>query len=157
VALRIVWGVTRKKPRHTEVEMKGITNLLAMVSVIASIGNIGGKAYEDGKLDASDLPGALVDGALIVPSLIQIQWNELIPEGKDLTAEEQSQLIAAYKQRFDIPQDNLEVTIEDVLEDVALLVSLVKRNIDRIQRIKNPAVAQGEPVNMGQAEVISEA
>jgi hypothetical protein len=89
-----------------------IKNLLLVVSVIAGLGNIAGIAYADNKLDATDLPGALLGGAVLVPKLIEIEWNALVPEAKDLTAEEQAQLIAHFKAEFDIPQDDLEVTID---------------------------------------------
>lgn len=112
----------------------GIANLLIITSVMAGIGNIAGRAYEDGKISASDLPGALVDGAKIVPKLMEAEWNQLIPEAKDLDESEQLQLLEHYKKEFDIPQDNIELTIEDVIDDVRLGVQLVSRMIKRFKR-----------------------
>ncbi len=125
----------------------GIANLLAITGVMASIGNIAGKSYEDGKLSAADLPGALIDGAAIIPSLISIEWNQLIPEGKDLDQEEQAQLMAHYKAKFDIPQDDLELTIEDVIEDIRLAVMVINRMVKRFKK---------QPVTVASVEEIPE-
>jgi hypothetical protein len=111
-----------------------IKNLLLAVSVIAGLGNIAGIAYADNKIDASDLPAALYGGALLVPKLIEIDWSALVPEAKDLSIEEQAQLIAHFKAEFNIPQEDLEVTIEEVLQDVTDGIALVRRVITRFRR-----------------------
>ena len=120
----------------------GIENLLIITSVLASVGNIAGKAYEDGKLTATDLPDAVMRGAVLIPKLIEIEWNQLIPEAKDLDEGEQAQLLAHFKKEFDIPQDSLELLIEDVIEDIRLGALLVNRMVKRFRRepVEIPAV-----------------
>lgn len=112
-----------------------IKNLLLAISVCAGLGNIAGIAYADNKLDATDLPGALLGGAVLVPKLIEIDWSALVPEGKDLTADEQAELIAHFRAEFNIPQEELELTIEDVLQDVTDGISLVRRLVNRFRRV----------------------
>jgi hypothetical protein len=53
---------------------------------------------------------------------------ELVKEElKDITEEEQQELIAELKKRFDLKNDNVEILIEDVLDHVFLTVKLAKR------------------------------
>jgi len=118
-----------------------IKNLMLVTSVLAGIGNIAGKAYEDGKLSATDLPEALYGGAVLVPKLIEVDWTLLIPEAKDLSEEEQSELVSHYKTSFDIPQDDMEIKIEDIIEDINLGVQIVKRMIRRFQKAPVNAIA----------------
>lgn len=53
---------------------------------------------------------------------------ELVKEElKDITEEEQKELITELKKRFDLKNDNVEILIEDVLDHVFLTVKLAKR------------------------------
>lgn len=53
---------------------------------------------------------------------------ELVKEElKDITEEEQQELITELKKRFDLKNDNVEILIEDVLDHVFLTVKLAKR------------------------------
>ena len=112
----------------------GIVNLMIATTVFAKLGGIAGRSYEDGKLSASDLPGALIDGAAVIPSLISVEWNQLVPEGQDLDPAEQDQLMVHFKKEFDIPQDDLELTIEDVIEDIRLGVMVINRMVKRFKK-----------------------
>jgi len=45
----------------------------------------------------------------------------------DLTPEEQDELVAELKQRFDLKNDAVELLVEDVLDHVFLTIKLAKR------------------------------
>lgn len=132
MSLQTIRAILRYRSRRSQ--FMPIKNMLLAISVLAGLGNIAGIAYADNKLVATDLPGALLGGAVLVPKLIEIEWNALVPEGKDLTAEEQAELIAHFRAEFNIPQDDLEVTIEEVLQDVTDGIALVRRVINRFRR-----------------------
>ena len=50
-----------------------------------------------------------------------------IAEFLDLTPEEQDELVAELKQRFDLKNDAVELLVEDVLDHVFLTIKLAKR------------------------------
>lgn len=53
---------------------------------------------------------------------------ELVKEElKDITEEEQQELITELKKRFDLKNDTVEILIEDVLDHVFLTVKLARR------------------------------
>lgn len=98
----------------------GVEELKKIVTVASKIGNIAGKAFEDGKINASDLV-LVTDLLQVFPLLLALNFGQVMPEAKDLQQSEVEELIAHFKAEFDLPQDSLEVTIETVL-DIAITV-----------------------------------
>lgn len=100
-----------------------INNLKKVISIAANLGNIAGKSLVDGKIDLKDII-LLPNIALIFVDLIKIEWQQIIPEIRDLTIDEQTELIAHFKKEFEIPQRIIEVTIEETIE-----IALQLRNV----------------------------
>lgn len=118
----------------------GIANLMIVTTVLASLGNIAGKSMEDGKVDGKDL-ALLPEAVMIFPLAVQAEWTELVPEATDLDEAEQAQLLAHFKEKFNIPQDDLETKIEDVLGILKDGASLVMRLISVWQTKKTALLA----------------
>ena len=98
----------------------GVEELKKIVTVASKLGNIAGKAFEDGKINAADLV-LITDLLQVFPLLLSVNFGQAMPEAKDLQQGEVEELISHFKAEFDIPQDSLEVTIETVL-DIAITV-----------------------------------
>jgi hypothetical protein len=98
----------------------GIEDLKKVISIGAKLGNLGGKVLEDNKVNAADFVH-VGDLVTMFPLMLSVDFAMVMPEAKDIQAGEADEMIAHFKAEFDIPQDNLEVTIETVL-DVALTV-----------------------------------
>jgi hypothetical protein len=110
-----------------------ITNLKAMVSVMASLGTVGGKSMEDGKINVADL--ALLPSLVnVFPRMLLIDFSQVVPEAKDLTQAESEELVAHFKTEFDIPQDDIEVKIEGVLSICVKLSGLVSEAIALLKK-----------------------
>lgn len=101
-----------------------IASLKALVLVGATLGNIGGSAMEDGKVDVKDivLVGKL---ATVFPALLAIDFKAVVPEAKDLSEAEAMELVEYFKAEFNIPQDDEEVKIETVLSLCVRLAGIV--------------------------------
>lgn len=95
-------------------ETFGIENLKKIISVGAKIGNIGGMTFQDGQINKDDLL-VLPSFFELFPTLIAVQWTQIVPEAKDISESESAELIDWFKYEFNIPQDNVEVTIEQAL------------------------------------------
>ena len=94
--------------------MADIVNLKKVITIGAKLGNVAGKIYEDKVIDAKDLV-AIPELVMIVPAFLDVKYNELLPEGKDLDNTEIAEILAHFNSEFDIPQDALETNIEKVL------------------------------------------
>ena len=101
-----------------------ISALKSLVTVGAILGNIGGEAMVDGKVDVKDLAllGKLIP---IFPALLAVDFKAVIPEVKDLSQAEAEELVEFFKLAFDLPQDNVEVKVETVLSICVKLSGLV--------------------------------
>jgi hypothetical protein len=118
--------------RKREIDM-GTTNLFMAISILAMFGNVGGKAYEDGKIDEKDVI-LIADAVMILPMAIKCNWGEAINEGKALDAAGGQACLEHFKKEFDIPQDSTEFLIEDVMGFVMDGASMVKRAIEIFKR-----------------------
>jgi hypothetical protein len=89
-------------------------NMKKMVSVIAHTGNLGGKVFDDGQVTKADIVFA-PDLFMLFPELFAIQFKMIVPEIKTMSAESILDLVAHFNREFDIPQDNVEWTIEAIM------------------------------------------
>ena len=101
-----------------------VDNLIKVVEIGARLGTVAGKVFEDGKISASDLI-CLPEFVKIFSSLVEVQWNQIIPEAKDLSEDEAKKLVDAFISKFAIPQENARITIDTVLSVVARIVALI--------------------------------
>ena len=107
----------------------GIEELKKIVTIGSKLGNIGGKVLEDGKVNPADFVH-VGDLVTMFPLLLSVHFDQAIPEAKDIQAGEADELIAHFKAEFDIPQDNLEVTIETVLDVVLTVVNAILKLVN---------------------------
>lgn len=134
--VQVAWGwLHRPKKMKRGIVMLGIENLKKIVTVVAALGNIGGKSMVDGKIDARDLVLA-AELIPVFPILLSVDFMMLVPEGADIAQVEAEELVAHFKAVFDIPQD-VEVKIEAVISLCVKFVGLVS---EAIALFKKPTV-----------------
>jgi hypothetical protein len=119
-------------------------NVLGAISVLAKIGNAGGKVLENGKVGMEDIV-VLPDVAMLFPVAAAVKWPEAVAEAKALTVEQADQCVAHFKEVFDIPQDNVEVKIEKIVEAIEKVAVLSLQIVDTvkvvIELVKKPEEA----------------
>lgn len=99
-----------------------IDNVKAIVSSVATFATIGGKIAADGKVDLLDLaqlPALL--GALT--PLAAVKFSEIVPELKDLDANEIAVLASIFDASFDLANDSVEKKVEAGLKLVSDLAN----------------------------------
>lgn len=99
--------------------------LTEVIEFVAELANAAGKAAEDGKPDLGDaihmipllykLPSA-IDGAGKIPE-----------EAKSLDKEKMDELAAHFKDKLKLPQEKIELAIEDSLDIALRLYALVQK------------------------------
>lgn len=97
-----------------------VTSLKQLATAGAKIGTATGKILADGKVDFTDvvhLP-AVLNG---IKDLSGVDYKALLPELKDLDDTERAELSAHFSATFDIPNDSVEVVVEQGL-DICLMV-----------------------------------
>ena len=99
----------------------GIENFTKVLDLAIELGNAGGKAYEDGKLEVSDFAHLLILFDEIT-ALGSVDFSVIPKEIGDFDSVEVVQIGDHLKQKFDIPQDQVEGIIED---GIALVVKLI--------------------------------
>lgn len=99
-------------------------NLKKVVTIAAVLGNVSGAALQDGKIGIEDMAhiGQLV---MIFPAFAGIEFAKIADEVKDFNMADAEELVKHFKEQFNIPQDNLEVTIEKVLDIVVRVTALL--------------------------------
>lgn len=112
-----------------------IQNLKKVISIAARLGNVAGKSLIDGRIDLKDII-LLPNIAMIFVDLIHIEWSQIIPEAKDLTFQEQNELIEHFKKEFEIPQRIIEVTIEETIAVIMQLKTVIMNLITVFQKNK---------------------
>mgnify|MGYP001818563882 CR=1 FL=1 len=104
-----------------------------LVSALAGMGTITGKAFADKKIDITDFP--LVFPFLAeVQKLGQIKWNEIPSNFSEMTPEVAEELKNQFAAEFDIPQDELESKIEQGLALVIEQLKLIEREVELVQK-----------------------
>ena len=91
--------------------MKELTEI---VDFGISLGNALGKSFENGKLDVGDTVHLWGVATTVAPAIKDS--DEAWEEFKNRTPEQTADLIAHVKEKFDIPQDDIEEAIEDGID-----------------------------------------
>ena len=112
--------------------IKGTENLEKYIDFACSLTQQIVEVTADGKVTLLELPQFL-DEALAVPGLAK-SWAEVKAEVDDLDATEQEGMYQRLKNKFDIPNDKLEETIEKAIGWVLATVNL----ITFMKGLKNP-------------------
>lgn len=97
-----------------------VTSLIPVLLAAAVLGNVTGKVLEDGAIDFKDL-GTLVGSLGEFSKFTELKLGAAFSEFLDLDESEKSQVIAAFKAKFDIADDVVEEAVEGLV-DGALLV-----------------------------------
>ena len=102
----------------------GVDEIKKIITILAKLGNVAGMVFEDGKLTSADV-AQIPTLVMIIPLFIEVKWTGLLPEIKDLTLDECNEIVACFKNEFNIPETNIEYTIESIMTIVSGLASLI--------------------------------
>lgn len=116
-----------KKQNHGEVNKmeKGTKELGEMLKFVCALADGIGEAAKDGSV-------TLGDAAHLIPLLYKLPSAadgiaEIPAEVADLSQDEVAALVAMIKDELDLPQDKLEMAIEDALEIGIKIYALVQK------------------------------
>ena len=110
----------------------GIDQAIIVAECIADLGNIGGKVWEDERIDENDL-AQLLPLIPVIQKGAKINWKVVGAQFADLDPEESAAMISVLEKRFDIPQDAIEVKIEKGLKILVKIYDAVDEVIDYIK------------------------
>jgi len=119
----------------------GIENLIKVLDVVLEGGNVVGEIADLAKNNDGNLKwyqyiipsGKLLDE---IVALLGANFNLLIPEMKDLDDAEIAQLEVHFKEKFDIPQDQLEGLVENSLQLLKKLIAIIQEILALIESFK---------------------
>lgn len=117
--------------------MIGIENIQKVGDFVADMANIVGDVFEDGAINAGDLDQLIPAGTAVL-NLKGIKVSELGSELKDFSPEERESFIARLKERFDIPQDKIEMVVEKAISIINRQALVVEDAISLFQEFKKP-------------------
>lgn len=86
-------------------------------------------AMEDNKASLLDIP-AFVPAIMSAPKAFA-NVHQVLAELKDLNSDERTELLEFARERFDLPDNDLEIIIEDTLEVILLNVKIATRWANR--------------------------
>jgi hypothetical protein len=103
-----------------------VTSLIPVLLAAAVVGNLVGKVLEDDKVNVGDL-GAIVGSLGEFASFTSLKPGAALAESLDLDDAEKGQVLAAFRQKFDLKDDVTEGAVE-LLADASLgiLVAVAK-------------------------------
>jgi len=101
---------------------QGIEKITVAVEILAEFGNIVGAALEDGKINMADV-GLLARLPAVAMGIFSAVSNvtDIRAELADLDPAEKAELVAIFKARFDIPQEKIEVVVEQAASLIEVL------------------------------------
>lgn len=112
----------------------GIANIKPIIALSIEMGNVIDKVIKAdtaaGKLQAVL---AITDEVMALPS---VNFAEVIGEVKDLDEAEKAELLAFFKEKFDIADDKIEAVIESGLALLVKASGLVQEAIDLAKSVK---------------------
>ena len=102
-----------------------IDNMVLIAESAAKTGSAIGKALEDGKVTAKDLPLIIpfVQGLAV---LVNVDFEKLKEEVADLDGAERAKMVEVFSKHFDLVADDLEGKIESAVNILIQLGSLVE-------------------------------
>jgi hypothetical protein len=104
-------------------------NVSKLIITVGHLANIVGKTFEDKKVDLADLVH-LIPLIKEVQSLASVDFKNLGAEFKSYSPAQMAAIRDAFKAEFNIPQDQLEETVERVFS-IAVMI------LDAYHAIKN--------------------
>lgn len=110
-----------------------ITNVKLIVSSVAQFSTIASKIAADGKVDLMDLAQVPALLGALTP-LASLEFSQVLPEVKDLDANELSILSETFAQLLDLPDDKMEIKVEaglklvgDLFKSVTAFLAVLKK------------------------------
>ena len=105
-------------------EKKDIKNLIPLVEFLMELGNVLESVIKDKNYTAFF---SLTDELMAFQA---VNWAEVIPELKDLSQDEKTELVSVASKKFDLKDDNFEFVIEEAISILLSAGYLVKRCVD---------------------------
>ncbi len=102
----------------------GIAHLVLLIQTTAKFASVMGEVLEDGKVNWADVT-SVGDLFTALRDFSQIDYNQVIPQAKDLTEEEIHHLKLVFEQHFDLKNDTLEAAVEEGLDKIANAVKSI--------------------------------
>lgn len=116
------------------------TEIVDLVKAIGATISVAGQVLADGKVDLRDLAKA-TDLFSALRKFTDVDYIQLMPEAKDLDAAELAQIAKAFKDAFDLPQDNIEILVEQGLSILVTVASLVYEFYEVLKPAQEPVAA----------------
>jgi len=105
----------------------GVQATKAVILFLASLGAAVKSAQADGKIDLADLPHLMGPIMSITPAIANAK---LLPaEFKDLSLEEKNEVVAFFKEKFDLPNDKTEALVEDAFDAVLVVLTFLQKHV----------------------------
>lgn len=104
-------------------EKFGVKNFLKVSDLVFECGNVVGMALEDGKISTNDF-GLVFNLIDEVSALSSVDWSELKNEVMDFDPSEVKEIEEHFKAKFDIPQDEIEAKVENIVDVVIKFVEV---------------------------------
>lgn len=101
----------------------------------AHVGTFAGSILSDGKVDLKDLPD-LFKALNEIRKLTEVDYDKALEQLKTLTTEQRAELGAEFAKEFDLPADQLEKKIEDIVVCVVGIASYILKLVDSCKDIK---------------------
>ncbi len=138
-----IFGATKNnnlqpKDNFMSTQVYGIENIKKIFNVGITIGMAADSnvpAWKDGKVDAADFAFF----PMLFPAvgdLISLQWNQIIPETKELSAGEIDELYNFFKDHLILNEKSVEAIVEEGLGIVIKITGLVMNIIALVKEIK---------------------
>ena len=105
-------------------EKKDIKYLIPLVEFLMELGNVLESVIKDKNYAAFF---SLTDELMAFQA---VNWAEVIPELKDLSQDEKTELVSVASKKFDLKNDNFEFVIEEAISILLSAGYLVKRCVD---------------------------
>lgn len=103
---------------------KNVKNLVPLIEFLMELGNVLEKVVRDKNY------GAFFNLTDELMAFQAINWSEVIPELKDIDADEKRELQKIASEKFDLRNDNIEFIIEEAVSILLSAGYLVKRCIE---------------------------
>jgi hypothetical protein len=112
-----------------------ITAIVPVQSFGASLFNAAGRALEDGQVTPLDA-AYLGPVAFKLPTLLKVQWGQLLPQFADLDDAEKAELKKAFSEEFDISDDELEAHFEELYGAILALALALSQGVAAVGKIR---------------------
>ena len=122
-------GFYRYHYKHGEFKMSDVKNLIPLLEFLMELGNVLEKVIKDKNY------GSFFNLTDELMAFQAVNWNEVLPELKNIDQEGKKKLQQAATEKFDLRDDNIEFIIEEAISILLSSGYLVKRCVDLKQKL----------------------